>query len=865
MKNKYNSRILYLKKIIYCVFFSFCLNTAVAAQGVNYGLEFKSHEVDKENRTGLDLTPEKSFNFSKGFTISFDVLFERKSTQIFGYILRIIGNNNQNIDFILASEYGFYPNIRATSSETESLLNYVFEKFGNTYDEWIHINLTVETEKNLLLISIGNENYSFDMQNAKDFKNVNLVFGKNDYLSSRIRDVPPMIIKDILIKDLKEKPLYHWPLSKHTDEGAYDELKNHFAYCSNPSWIMNNRASWEKLSTFTTKSNPQICYNEKENVIAIVDAHYFNNYNTNTGILEKDSFILGVPHGNLINQLVYHPIENKYFSYSFENKASYYDSHNKSWNNSLTDFDQNHWHHNRYIYPGDSCLYVFFGYGHHNYSDGIIRYDFKKGAFEAVNFSGNKIYPRYLSGLGKIDDDRVLIFGGYGSTSGNQTLFPKNYYDCYIVNLKEKEIKKLWELNIADNNFVVSNSLIVDSINNCFYSLCFPQQEFSTYLQLYRFSMEKPHCDILADSIPFSFHDIQSYCDLYLNNRTNKLYAITYSPLVANSASSVSIYSLAYPPLSKADLFQNNVKKQYRKLTALAGMIFLLCLLGGFFIFAKKIKMKNNKSIDIIQETEDFEPVVGIKPVNIRDEKQSIFLFGGFQVMDKNGQDITGDFTPLLKQLFIIILLNTLKDGKGISSLKLRETLWFDKSEESAKNNRGVYLSKLRQIFEQIGLIQIIKNQNSYWIVEFGNDIYCDYYEALILIERLKDKNNRTVKDIKRLFSIISYGEMLPNLQIDWVDPFKANFLNEILDIFADILKQSESDITPQEYVDLANTILIHDSLNEEALRLKCSSLIKIGKIGLAKKIYNSFVKEYNLLFGKNFKYSFNQIISNFS
>lgn len=852
----------YIKNLILCIFSLFYSIPHLMAQEVKYGLEFKSHEVEKENRTGLDLTPERPFNFPGGFSVSFDALFERKSQQIFGCILRIIGNNNQNIDLGLASEYGFYPNIFATSSEAGLILNYKFNEFGNTYDEWLHIVITIETENNLLLISIGNKKYSFNIRNVNDFKNVNIVFGKNDYLKSRIRDVPPMIIKEIMIKNLKEKPLYHWPLSKHVADGAYDELKKHFAHCSNPSWIMNNHASWEKLLTFNTKSNPQICYNEKDNSIAIADAFVFYTYNTNTGVIESDSITKGQPNGNLINQLIYDPVTNQYCSYSFEKKAIYYDSIKKGWDNNAPDFGLYHWHHNRYIYQGDSCLYIFFGYGHHNYRNEILRYNFRNDSLETIYLEGDKIFPRYMSGLGKIDNDRILIFGGYGNSAGSQEFFPKNFYDCYIIDLKSKEIKKIWELNVPDNNFVVANSLIVDTINHCFYALCFPQQEYSTKLRLYKFSMEKPQYKILADSIPFSFHDIHSYADLYLNNKTNQLFALTFSPLISNVVSSVSIYSLAYPPLSKADLYQSNMKNQSVKWIILAGIIILSCLFGSYLVVTKRKRLK--KSIDSISEPEEFDSVTGIKPVNIRTKKQSIYLFGGFQVIDKKGQDISGEFSPLIKQLFLIILLHTLKNGKGISSLKLRESLWFDKTEESAKNNRGVYLSKLRQIFEQVGVIHIIRNQNSYWLVEFGNDIYCDYYESLILMERLKDKNNRTGKDIKRLFSIIASGELLPNIQIDWIDPFKANFLNELLDLFLDIIQQPGLDITPQEYIDLANSILIHDSLNEEALRLKCSILVDMGKIGLAQKTYNSFVKEYRLLFEKDFKYSFDHIISHF-
>ena len=859
----------YLKNIIFCIFFLFCVSVILMAQEAKYGLEFASHEVEKENRTGLDLTPDKPFHFPNGFSISFDVLFQRKSQQIFGCIIRIIGNNNQNIDLVLASESDVYPNIVATSSKTLSLLNYKFSDFGNTYKKWIHIVIAVETGKKRLFISIGNKEYNFDIPNLNDFKNVNVVFGKNDYLKSLIRDVPSMVIKDISISDEKQKPLYHWSLSKHTLNGVYDDLRKHFAVCSNPIWVEDRHANWVKLLTFSTKCNPQICYNEGKNEIAVADDNAFYTCNTTAKTLKKDSLIKGNPNGNLINQLIYDPFVKKYCSYSFKRKVAYYDSLRKSWDNTTSDSEQYFWHHNRYMYPGDSCLYIFFGYGHHKYKNDIIKYNFKTDSLETVPFTGTRIPPRYLSGLGKIDDDEVIVFGGYGNITGNQELATQNYYDSYIVNLKTREIKKLWELSSVDRDFVVSNSLIVDTAYHCFYALCYPQQEFRTSMMLCRFSLDKPEYELLADSIPFEFHDIYSYSDLFWNKGSNKLIALTSSPLVQDSTSVLSVYTLAYPPLAKADIYQNEKIRKNTLTFITIGVLSAGVLCFGYIFYngrkknkTAQAKKRKSKIPTASSESETpYEPVVGIKPVNPHFKKQSIFLFGGFQVMDKEGRNITERFTPLLKELFVIILLYTLKDGKGISSGKLRENLWFDMNDESANNNRGVSLSKLRQIFEQVGIIQI-KKQHSSWIVEFGEDIYCDYYEALILMDRLKDKNNRTNKDIRRLFSIVSSGELLPNLQIEWVDPFKADFANDLIDLFLDIIQQDEPKLSSQERIELTDSILIHDSLNEDALRIKCSILVKMGKNGLAQKAYNSFAKEYRLLFGADFKYSFEQVIS---
>ena len=48
-----------------------------------------------------------------------------------------------------------------------------------------------------------------------------------------------------------------------------------------------------------------------------------------------------------------------------------------------------------------------------------------------------------------------------------------------------------------------------------------------------------------------------------------------------------------------------------------------------------------------------------------------IIFFGGFQVFDKNKQDITNKFSPLLKELFLLLWLHTFYKNKGLSSTRM--------------------------------------------------------------------------------------------------------------------------------------------------------------------------------------------------
>src|SRR3546814_18629242 len=101
-------------------------------------------------------------------------------------------------------------------------------------------------------------------------------------------------------------------------------------------------------------------------------------------------------------------------------------------------------------------------------------------------------------------------------------------------------------------------------------------------------------------------------------------------------------------------------------------------------------------------------------PVFVEKQRQqsSIFLFGGdLQLFDTVGTDITRNFTTLIKELFLVILLHTIRWGRGISSKKLPEKLWFVKSVKRARNTSTLINEKRSQNIEKKGIENVIKQQ----------------------------------------------------------------------------------------------------------------------------------------------------------
>ena len=236
-------------------------------------------------------------------------------------------------------------------------------------------------------------------------------------------------------------------------------------------------------------------------------------------------------------------------------------------------------------------------------------------------------------------------------------------------------------------------------------------------------------------------------------------------------------------------------------------------------------------------------------------------MLGGFQVIDAQGNDITGNFTQTLKHIFLLILLETFKTGKGISSRRLNELLWFDKDEESARNNRNVNIRKLRLLLDRVGGVKI-SNDNSYWHLEISDgEFFCDYVSILSLIRELGADGTPDPGKWQRLLSLLSGGALLTNTQTEWADGYKSDFSSLVIETLMEISRRPEVCRDLKQCLRIADIIMIHDSIDEDAVRLKCHALFHMGKKGLAKQAYDNFCTEYKRLLGISQPLSFDDLV----
>lgn len=237
----------------------------------------------------------------------------------------------------------------------------------------------------------------------------------------------------------------------------------------------------------------------------------------------------------------------------------------------------------------------------------------------------------------------------------------------------------------------------------------------------------------------------------------------------------------------------------------------------------------------------------------------AVFFFGGFQVFDKIGNDITVKFTPLLKELFLVIWLFSIKNNQGISSEKLTELLWFDKEEHSAKNNRAVNIAKLKQIIAELDAC-FLSHKTSYWKIETDESVvFNDYHECIKILNHHK---TLTREKIRRIIDLTQKGPFMMNTTYEWLDEFKAEISNKIIDVLVQFASVQKIEEDTEFILDLADSIFKFDMVNEQALIYKCNALTILGKHSIASNTYAKFAKDYKALYNEPYNMAFNEIIN---
>lgn len=849
------------KKIIYLfILFLYLPAFPLLAEVVESGLHINAHTHLAENRTSLCL--EKRIELKDEMTLSFDMMI-RKEKDYFGFVFRMISDKNENIDLLFSLDRQYQPFPELIVGDNTYPVNEKLE-----LEKWLPVEIKLSKKQGKIWFTY--DNFTFELSHSfEKTGELYISFGKCTHSKFTSTDVAPVNIKNVKIYEGR-RIIRHWELNKHQGNNCYDLINGKIATAQYPSWRIDDHWKWREVSVSQIDNSSQFAFDAKEEILYIVpDEKKVIAFDVNT-LQEKTIPVkAGYPAACNFSQLIVDTINNRLVSFNIDKeKVSFFSFADNTWSQKEKEASESaYWHHTSLFSGSDTSVYTFGGYGGYKYNNVLVHF-YPEGNKWQKQTVGN-IFPRYSAASAIVGND-LYIFGGRGSKTGRQELATQYAYDLYKINIESGKTTFVGDFALENVTYLPAENMIFNADDSCFYVL--GDWEGGRLIKL---SLKEKKASVIGDAIPGVMSSLHLYRNLFYSPAKSKLYAV-YDKKPKNSIKTLAVYSMKYPPLTKEDTVQPPVEVRHYGY-CMAGGVILLLFVGGM-VWIVRFRKKRKGATAVLsaagsgEETgRDLKEVVGTASKEateaVEAEKKRcqtdntgscICLLGGFCVRNREGENITATFSPILRSLLLMLILHSNSEKKGIISSRLDETLWGDKDENSARNNRNVSIRKLRLILENIGDVSI-STSNNYWKISCGDSVFCDYRELMAYLHRpslLEDK-----KEFSRFLELSCRGALLPNIQLEWIDGFKSDLSSGLIDILLKFAGKEMYKSNQELILKIADAIFANDSLNEEALRLKCVALFTNGKVGIAKNTYDSFCREYQALLDTPYQKSFNHII----
>lgn len=832
----------------------------------DYGLSLKSHSVPGIERTTLYLDDNQPFSIKNDFIISFQ-MYVRANEHDFGTILHLHTNTNQFIRFsFVAGEERHFPAL--VLNEGIININSPIER-----EKWLDVSLHLRLKDNVIEIDYDNKKISA-MAPLQGVKSVTALFGQmKEYLS----DVAPIDLRNVTITQ-DGKQIREWKLWKHNDTVCYDEIEGAVARAIHPVWLIDNHIEWKLVHQAKIPGKLDVAFNAREALFYLVRSQSIDVLDEN-GTLQKEIAIRGgYPAVEFPNHLLYDTLSNKLVSY-YPKKGitSRFSFDTERWSNEIRNTEEaSNYNHARTFNPADSSFYFFGGYGFYQYRNDLYRMKYSTNQIEQVEYE-RPLYPRYSAAMAIVGDE-LYIFGGRGNKYGKQELSSHYYWGLCAINLKNKQSRIVWQKSQPqEEGTIMASTMYFEPSDSSFYAVSTNKGGV-----LWKISMK----DSVYSEVSKPIYNESTYQDsdfsLYTSPSHGKLFLVL-DKILSNHTHELAIYSINMPLVNEVDIRQSTAGESINNRWYLYAIgILLLLVLAGFVLYRFKYNGKNKKAPATKKGTEKTVATTGkvqsqsdvpesktipkkewmqesetifTETVNYYDRSRaSISLLGCFNVRDKDGNDITSNFTPRLKHLLILLILYTEKNAQGILASKTTEILWPEKEETAARNNRNVNLRKLRVLLESIGDMEVMI-ENNFLRIKWGTGVFCDYHTLITCTKQFEQEKSEEL--LNRILEILLYGPLLPNTILDWLDDFKDDYSSYSIDLLKNLLDIEISRNHQDMIIRLADIMFLHDPLNEEALAAKCSVLVTQGKKGIARNLYDRFCKEYHDSMGETYKVPF--------
>lgn len=816
-------------------------------------------------RTSYDVFAEGTPSYTDSMTVSFDMAIYPDVDPIagVGYVMRFIADGaNRRIFNVYVDCRGDNVLFRFIEESKNVIISLPVDKDELVDSHWFDVSLRFDLREGILTMNVNGVEASGKLGQMSNPVSPGIVFGKSDYFI----DVPAMAINTLGVSGGGDRS-FTFPFNEREGEAVHDSAGKCLGHVENAVWLINESYNWRKVASMASSKPAGSVFDPAAGML-----YYFNNdsiYTLDTSANEVKAMAFSSPCPVplfLANSFI-DPGSGRLYVYEAvaaedakgAPTVASLDLTDMSWRVESDKELEMQLHHHDYIYcPSHDSHIIFGGFGNMLFSNRFRFFDMDEGGWKmADTLTGDRIEPRYFSAVGYSPDTHsAYVFGGMGNESGEQIVGRRYFYDLYRVDIATNHSTRLWEMadDLSGVNTVPARGMVMEG-DTAFCVLRYPESVSSSHLKLYRFGMADGRYEVLGDSIPIWSDKITTNAHLYYCSREGRLYAVVQES-EDDISSTLTVYSLAYPAVSRTDFFEEGRAGGMRWLR---WVVAALLLVGGALTLDRLRRRKKDEVAGPAPLTSPTaprvaEPAAAVAPVRQAErpaiaekrERNAVYLFGDFSVYSKEGRDITYMFTARPRQIFCLTLQYS--DREGISSNCLSSLLWPDKEKDKVKNSRGVAVNHLRKVLAELNGVELRYDSGLFSLVTTGEDFYCDYLECVrLLADEESLRQNR-----RRFLDIISRGKFLRRTDEPVFDEFKqqveVRLEGAILDGMKDTFKDGDYTLS-LEFAEAAFNI---DPLNETVLSYAIRAYHAQKRENDARALYRRFAEEYRRTTGEH-------------
>lgn len=840
------------------------LLTGMTLFAYSQGLLFQANDKEIKERTSLQIFQEGEIPcFTKNFQLSFELSIRDFDT--FGYVFLLKEDQGKTkYSFTYTYLDGENSTFKFNTDGKENHYSLNLRNDALAY-QWIPVSFAFDLQQDVLTIRIGDNEKKITSLGLKDTFCPHLFFGRYDY----ILDMPTFAIRNLKLEGDRSHS-YTFPLNENEGEEVHTSTGKVLGTVVNPVWLINGSYHWEKLFEYSFQTPSGITFEPDSQRLIIFSQDSLLTYNLLKRQPQKYSYSNKLPVKLQLATHFMNTTDGKLYVYELNNlplgdaTVAALDLNNQEWKQTGVAALPVQLHHHDGFWDETTGKYlVFGGFGNKRFNNTFLEYDIEGDRWDTLSYSGDRIIPRYFSGMAvNKNREHIYVFGGMGNESGEQSVGRNYLHDLYLLDRKQQSVRRLWQ-NASGHRLVVARDMILTPDEKYIYALCYPEYLSDTYLLLYRLTVDDGTMKALGDSIPMRSEEIMTNANLYYNSLTHEYYCTT-TEFDKKGHTVIRTYVLSAPPVSLDEIrsYGSRSSLEIRWLWIMAGIGVLLLAGGVLFVRKKRGKQRNavlESSSVLMSPPVGREPdksVQGKETLAKEDFESSlvrpnaVYLFGPFTVIDRNGRDITHLFSSRLRQVFIYILLHSTHNG--VLSASLNEVFWPDKPDDKVKNLKGVTINQIRKNLAELDGVELVHDKGYFRLV--FTDCYCDYFRFRTL------KNAEEVEN--ELGILLMRGKFLDGMDAGMMDHFKQKveeFLSSFLPLEIERLYQQHK---YDAVIRFCNVLFRVDPVNELALAYGMHALNHTGSSQEAILQYSLFVREYRQMMNEEYSTSYAELMS---